>query len=95
MKILIPCNGTRGDIQPYVSLACSLKRLSSDYDIILGGPKVFEEFVTNHGLAFFPIEPSITAAVKETDAGKALNNPGLFGFMAAAKAFFSVIYESW
>ena len=95
MKVLIPCNGSRGDIQPFVALACGLKSLSSDYEIILGGPEDYKEFVTNHGLEFFSIEPSIITAINETSEGKTLKQAGFLSLLPAFKAFIALVYESW
>ena len=50
MKITMLALGSRGDIQPYVSLGMGLQR--AGHDVLLATHTNFEEFVTSHGLGF-------------------------------------------
>jgi sterol 3beta-glucosyltransferase len=52
--ITILCGGTRGDVQPYVSLAIELKRLGKDVRIAVS--RNHEQFVRSYGIDFFSIE---------------------------------------
>ena len=42
--------GTRGDVQPYLALACGLK--SAGHDVLIAAPSQFEAFVGTRGIAF-------------------------------------------
>lgn len=53
MKITILTAGTRGDIQPYLSLAIRLKQ--AGYEVMLGAPSNFDGFVGEHGVPFAPL----------------------------------------
>ncbi|MHC1747699.1 MAG: glycosyltransferase [Cellulosilyticaceae bacterium] len=52
--ITIICAGSRGDFQPYVALAQSLKKLNKEVCIV--GFKEFKEFVEHYGILFKSID---------------------------------------
>lgn len=54
MKITINTFGTRGDIQPYVALGKGLR--GSGHTVRILSHKIFESFVTEHGLDFYPLD---------------------------------------
>ena len=53
MKIYILTIGTRGDVQPYISLGLGLK--SVGHEVIIATLKEFDDLVTGHGLRFAPL----------------------------------------
>jgi len=53
MKTTINTFGTRGDIQPYVALGKGLQR--SGYTVRILSHQIFESFITEHGLDFYPL----------------------------------------
>lgn len=57
-SIFITCQGTRGDVQPYVNLGVALS--SGGWSVLLGAPEEFRGFVTSHGLRFTDIGPAPT-----------------------------------
>jgi hypothetical protein len=52
MKVLLYTHGTRGDIEPYLALACDLN--AAGHDDTLAAPTSFESFITDHGVRFVP-----------------------------------------
>lgn len=53
MNITILTYGSRGDVQPFLALACGLQERG--HVIKLAAPHKFEEFVTSHGITFVPL----------------------------------------
>ncbi len=53
MKITINTIGTRGDVQPYVALGKGLKQ--AGHEVCILTHQIFEDFVKEHGLDFYPI----------------------------------------
>jgi sterol 3beta-glucosyltransferase len=53
MKITINTIGTRGDVQPYVALGKGLQQ--AGHEVCIVTHQIFESFVTEHGLDFYPI----------------------------------------
>jgi sterol 3beta-glucosyltransferase len=54
MKIVINTFGTRGDIQPYIALGKGLQQ--AGHTISIFSFKIYESFVTEHGLDFYPLD---------------------------------------
>ncbi len=52
--ITILCSGSRGDFQPYISLAQELKKMGENVRITAS--KSFEGFIQNYGIDVYPIE---------------------------------------
>jgi sterol 3beta-glucosyltransferase len=52
VKVLIYTWGSRGDVQPYLSLARALDE--AGHEATLAAPAQFESFVAEHGVRFFP-----------------------------------------
>ncbi|MEM9102256.1 MAG: glycosyltransferase [Pseudomonadota bacterium] len=59
MKVTLISLGTRGDIQPFLSLAIGLK--SKGYDVILSAPENFKVLVEEYDIHFFPIGVDLEA----------------------------------
>ena len=57
MKIAITTVGSRGDLQPFISLGLGLK--NAGYDVLIISAKNEEEFVRNYGLDFYALDVDI------------------------------------
>ncbi|WP_438483669.1 glycosyltransferase [Streptomyces sp. S186] len=53
MKVLLVSHGTRGDVQPYVALACRL--MAVGHDATLMGPNAFRELARSAGVPYVPV----------------------------------------
>jgi sterol 3beta-glucosyltransferase len=53
MKITIRTYGSRGDIQPFIALACGLQR--NGHQVKLAAPHRFADFVAQYGIPFVPL----------------------------------------
>ncbi|KPM42464.1 Sterol 3-beta-glucosyltransferase UGT80B1 [Neonectria ditissima] len=78
LNIVIQIVGSRGDVQPFIALGNELQK--SGHRVRLATHNVFEQFVTDHGLEFFPIggDPSELMAYM-------VKNPGLIPNMKSLK----------
>ncbi|AZN71356.1 glycosyltransferase [Georhizobium profundi] len=81
MRIGIHTLGTRGDVQPYVALARSLK--ARGHQVQLAAPVQFSEFAADHGVSFRGL-PAEFLALLNTAEGKAAVAGGK-GFSAGFK----------
>lgn len=52
MKVIVYAYGSRGDVQPYLSLATALN--AAGHHAVLSAPRMFESFVADHGVEFSP-----------------------------------------
>lgn len=77
MQITINSFGTLGDVQPYIALGKGLKQ--AGHDVRLFTHQIFESFVRDHDLEFFPIQLNPRALVIQQDLAAIGNNP--FKFM--------------
>ena len=59
MKITILAAGTRGDVQPYISLGRELKKAGQEVRIATF--KNFEDLVKGSGLEFYPIKGDVSS----------------------------------
>ena len=57
MKIAITTVGSRGDLQPFISLGLGLK--NAGYDVLIISAKNEENYVRNYGLDFYPLDVNI------------------------------------
>ena len=57
MKIAITTVGSRGDLQPFISLGLGLK--NAGYDVLIISAKNEEDFVRNYGLDFYALDVNI------------------------------------
>ncbi|WP_120010486.1 glycosyltransferase [Teichococcus vastitatis] len=53
MRVAVQTLGTRGDIQPYLTLALELTHRGNHVQI--AAPTQFEAMITGHGLEFAPV----------------------------------------
>ena len=81
MRIAIQTLGTRGDVQPYIALACKL--IGQGHQVQIAAPEQFEAFVSRHGVPFSPL-PGEFLALLDTAEGKAAIADGR-GFSAGLK----------
>lgn len=58
--ITILCSGSRGDIQPYIALACELQRCGKKVRIVAGSS--FQEFVESYGVDFYAVSADYKTA---------------------------------
>jgi sterol 3beta-glucosyltransferase len=75
MLITILAAGTRGDVQPYISLGLELKK--AGHTVRVATFKNFEDFITRHALVFYPIKGDISrmAASDDTQSARQADNP--------------------
>ncbi|KAF7553273.1 hypothetical protein G7Z17_g3740 [Cylindrodendrum hubeiense] len=78
LNIVIQIVGSRGDVQPFIALGNELQKWG--HRVRLATHDVFEQFVTDHGLEFFPIggDPSELMAYM-------VKNPGLIPNMKSLR----------
>lgn len=72
MKILIFAIGSRGDVQPFVSLAKGLK--AAGHEVVLSAPKNFTTFIAEEGLTNVEIPTDIQALMEEPEIQAAMNS---------------------
>lgn len=79
LNIVIQVVGSRGDVQPFVALGCALQ--AAGHRVRLATHNVFEDFVLNEGLEFYPIggDPHELMAFM-------VKNPGLVPSMKSLRA---------
>ena len=68
MKITILTYGSRGDVQPFLSL--SLRLMAGGHSVRLAAPLRFKSFVEEHGIDFAPL------AGDPEELSRRLNNAG-------------------
>ncbi len=57
MRIVIPTIGTRGDVQPYLALACGLAK--SGHDVTIASHPALRSLVESYGIPFAAIGPDV------------------------------------
>jgi hypothetical protein len=65
LAIAILVVGSRGDVQPFIPIACRLAR--DGHRVRLATHAVFREFVESHGIEFFPLAASRTDGLHGDD----------------------------
>jgi sterol 3beta-glucosyltransferase len=75
MLITILTTGTRGDVQPYIALGLELKKAGQSVRIATF--ENYENFVTSHGLEFYPIKGDVSMAASGENGQDAMqaDNP--------------------
>ncbi|GAA0742031.1 glycosyltransferase [Clostridium oceanicum] len=74
--ITILCNGSRGDIQPYVALALEIKKQGGKVRVVTG--KSFKDYVESYGVDFLPLSAdykSIDLDPKFIEDAQSSDNP--------------------
>ncbi len=79
MKITILALGTRGDVQPYVALGMGLRK--GGYEVSLASHTIFESFIRESGLGFFPVK-SNPMEIRESRYAKAAFESGAVGLLS-------------
>ncbi|MCQ0989196.1 glycosyltransferase [Jiella marina] len=72
-RALILTYGSRGDVEPFLALAKGLQ--GAGLDVLFATSERFRDFVTEHGIAFFPLSDASLAAI-ETQDGKTMLEGG-------------------
>jgi sterol 3beta-glucosyltransferase len=78
VRITIMAFGSRGDVQPYVALGRGLQRAGHEVTLLAGDE--FEAFVTENGLAFFPLGFRVRETISESEGARAMLE-GKFGLI--------------
>ena len=75
MKLTLLTTGSRGDTQPYVALGRALQ--SAGFQVRLAASESFADFVSSHGLEFFPVRGDVRQFTQTAAAAQALeaDNP--------------------
>ena len=77
MRIALLTLGSRGDTQPFISLAIRLKEMG--HDVVLGARPDYTELVEKYGIEFMPLGPHITPHI--SDMSKVIASGNFFKFM--------------
>ncbi len=75
MKIVIIAPGSRGDVQPYLALGKGLKQAGNLVRLVTH--QNFEDYVSSHGIEFWPIEGNVQIIAQSRDM-RALIEKGNF-----------------
>lgn len=81
MRVSIHTLGTRGDVQPFVSLALQLR--SRGHDVQIAAPAQFDAFVRGHGIGFAPMPSEFLDLLNTPEASDAIGKGK--GFSAGFK----------
>jgi sterol 3beta-glucosyltransferase len=75
MLITILTAGSRGDTQPYIALGMALKKAGQRVRLVTFAN--YADFVSQHGLEFYPIQGDVTqvAASEEIQGAVQADNP--------------------
>ena len=73
MRITLATVGTRGDVQPYIAVACELQKRG--HDVVIATHPEFKPLLTEYGLAHREVGGSFRALM-ESDLGRAWLNSG-------------------
>lgn len=71
-RIVISTIGTRGDVQPYLSLALELR--AKGYDVVVGAPADFQQEIEALGLEFHSIGGNIRSFLKQSNFENSMDN---------------------
>lgn len=91
MKILIPTLGTRGDIQPYITLANALNK--SGFITTIASHPYWESLVKEYNINFVPIGKDVNIE-KEAAIIRAKSKNWILGMIRTMKFVFNIIEES-
>jgi len=73
IKVIVQTVGTRGDVEPFVSLALGL--VDAGHEVTVATAPSFERFVTERGLAFASVRADYYELLDSPEAQSALKNP--------------------
>lgn len=65
MRFAFICNGSHGDVQPYVALAKGLQQAGHEARVV--GPENYARFVSSHEVAFSPLSGDVQAFLKSAE----------------------------
>lgn len=79
MRALLLTHGTRGDVQPFIGLACALQ--ASGHEPVLAAPRAFKSLVESHSIQFTPLSdgPNVLLPDHTIRAAFERNYRGLLG----------------
>lgn len=79
MTIGIFTYGSRGDVQPFLTLAIELKKIG--YNVLLGAPENFKDFIEQYSIEFHKISGNVEAVLYESDIQKLLESGNTFSLI--------------
>jgi len=91
MRIVIPTTGTRGDVQPYITLALELQR--AGHQVTLATHPVWGELVRSQVVRFAPIGPDVDVE-RETARILARSQSWASGFIGVMRFTFSLVAQA-
>jgi len=91
MRIIIPTIGTRGDIQPYISLAIGLQ--NKGHLVTIASHPMMRRMVESYGVNFAPMGPDIDIG-HETAIIRGHSPHWMVGFMRVMKFSFAMLEQS-
>jgi len=83
-SIFITCQGTRGDVQPYVNLGLAL--IEDGWSVLIGAPEQFRNYVNAMGLEFIDIGPAPSLMYENTVSDEAYRSKFMKPFAAYSTA---------
>jgi len=97
-KVLVMSIGSRGDIQPYIAVACAIR--NAGYEVCLASNKGYEAFVEEFGFKYYAVFLDTEAYLREDKKMRKALNEGstvkfLSGFSDAAKRFAGDDISNW
>ena len=78
MKYGIITSGSRGDVQPFISLALTL--IQRGHEVTLVAPENFQSFVEGYGIKYLPVTGDVQSMINSPKALKILQGGSLFKF---------------
>jgi sterol 3beta-glucosyltransferase len=91
MLITMLATGSRGDVQPYIALGVELKK--KGHRVRVATFSVFENFVKQFGLEFFPIPGDITQIASGENGRDALKADNPFKVLLSFNKLKSLVFE--
>ncbi len=91
MRIIIPTIGTRGDVQPYISLAMGLQ--NNSHMVTIASHSCMRGLVESYGVNFAPMGPDIDIG-HETAIIRGHSPYWMVGFMRVMKFSFAMLEQS-
>ncbi len=95
MRITILCNGTRGDVQPFIAVGMGLQR--AGHSVTLASNQRFHNLVTTYGLTFKPLHIDLMSVLDKQEmqaaTHKSKNSTSYFRLLREYAALLSQSHE--
>jgi len=91
MLITLLAPGTRGDVQPYLALGKTLKK--RDLGVRVATFSIFETFVKQHGLEYFPLHGDISQVASSETGREAMQADNPLKLLLSFNALKGQIFE--